>query len=189
MSTTKLIEFENGVPANHHEFHNSWAGAARIWGSLYDHYLKDSSKPFDNWLTSTARPGDRRLWDLAKSDALSMAERAVHAFTFDYFIVRRENLERFSADLRTFAELHPAPGKVDHLPEWADVFEHSAYEAIALHATSVTENPWYGFDEETDEPIPYDLNERNLHTEVYQWLSEIDGPPSDPDENTEAPMK
>lgn len=187
MSTTELIEFENGTPANHHEFRNSWGGAARVWGALYDYYLKDASRPYDNWLSATSQPGDRRLWDLAKDETISMPERAVHAFTFDNAIVRRENFERFAADLRTFAELHPTPGKVDHLNAWAEVFESSAYEAIGLHATSVNENPWYSWDEEADEPILFDLNERDDYFEVYQWLSEIDNPstaPTNPEEDS-----
>ena len=115
----------------------------------------------------------RRLWDLATSESLSIHERAVHAFTFDYFYVGQSNFREFATLLRAFVSQYPTPGRVDHLSAWADHFRKSPAEAIGLHGTSVSECLWSGdWDAETDEPRPYDMNTRTDHTEVFDWLGD-----------------
>lgn len=172
MSRAYLIEFQGGKPANEIEFSNSWGGAARIWCSLYDRYLKDPAKPHDSWASVMLNENDRRLWELVDDPRLSDDLKAVHLFTFDYFLVRAEHFAQMAADLCAFADKFPVPGKVDHLKAWADVFAGSTAEAIGLHATSVTDNLWEPFDSERDEYVPYDLNTGEKHQEVYDWLAE-----------------
>jgi hypothetical protein len=49
MSYCEMIEFKDGLPAIHHQFENSWGGAAFIWTALFDRYLKDPTAPWENW--------------------------------------------------------------------------------------------------------------------------------------------
>lgn len=171
MSTCAIIEFRDGKADTEHRFGNSWGGAARIWTALFDKYAKDPKIEYDNWLTTASQPGNRRLWDLVDDPRLMEFEKAVHYATFDNFIVRRENFSRFAKHLREFS-LAYSYGGIDHLPAWANVIEKSDAEAVGFHHTSVSENPWIAWADDSDEGTPYDLNIGDKHFEVYDALFE-----------------
>jgi len=137
-----------------------------VWDSLFNKYLKDPNIPYHTWLCQTE--SESPLWKLAQRQDLPMCERAVHAFTFDHFYVRREHFIRMATDLRSFDDLNPTQGsQSNHLPAWADLIEKSDADAIGLWATSVCSNPWNKYDPETDEAIPFPLSDG---WEVYDWL-------------------
>jgi hypothetical protein len=169
MSYTALIIFKKGKASKQVEYGNAWGGAARIWDALFKAHVPKKSE-YDSWVTCR----DNRLWELADRKDLSDYERAVHAFTFDHFYVRSENFKRLVADLRAFVEKYPAGQCVDHLPAWAQwLDENPSIEAVGLHGTSVSENPWYRYKSckhcgsQTDKREPVPLSEG---TEVYEWL-------------------
>lgn len=164
MSTTSLIEFHDGVADVCHEFDNSWGGAAKIWGDLFEAYVEKKGK-YDNWLTASQ---DKRLWQVHKDPRMSQPERLVYAFCCDNAIVKRENFQAMAEALRDFEARYPSDGHVSHLEGWAKVFEASDAEAIGLHATSVCENPWSDWDEEQDDEIAYDLNSGQKHWFVFE---------------------
>ncbi len=173
MSCCKLITFRDGKPCDAVEFSNAWGGAAFIWDALFNAYLKDASNEFDSWISRGT--DDRGLWDLAKRANLPMFERVVLAATFDRAMVTRSHFKRFASDLREFADKYPANGKACHLRAWAAFVEACEEEAIGFYGTSVSENLWFGYDEEdTDETIPYDMHTRDEHFEVYLWLQQVD---------------
>lgn len=177
MSYCSIITFEDGKAHAALDFSNSWGGAAYIWNALFERYLKDPERPYDNWLSRGMQ--DRSLWDLADREDLEIFERSVHVSTFDLAIVRRENFRRYADDLLLFLERYPVPGKsVCHLPQWAkrirEFDEKPEIEAVGFHHTSVTQSPWFQFDE-NDEILPYDLNERDDHQEIYDRLAQMNG--------------
>lgn len=170
MSYCKLITFVDGKAAQSIEYRNAWGGAARIWDALFNRYLKDPANPLSTWLMSTAT-GHDDLWALAKRKDLSRHERAVHASTFDWAIIRQVNFIDFASDLRRFAEEYPAGDRVCHLREWADFIDQCEAEAIGFHGTSVSENLWEIWDDGAEEPVLYNLNEGEKHFEVYEELN------------------
>lgn len=178
MSQTNLIIFKDGQPCGSVEYHNAWGGPARIWNALFKAYIPKKHE-YDSWITQT-NGDDKRLWDLATREDLPMFERSVHAFTFDHCYIRREHFGRFSADLRDFVAKYPVSGRcVDHLPAWAKwLDENSGVEAVGLHGTSVSENPWRRAKtcphcgNSTDEYEPVPLTEG---TEIYDWLDAAGG--------------
>jgi hypothetical protein len=172
MSYCELIEFKDSKPDRAHEFGNSHGGAARIWTALFEKYLKNPAKPYDSWLTRGMDPANRDLWDLAKREDLPLFERAVHVATFDNAIVGREHFAEFAGHLREFDAAYPCPGCVNHLPQWADVVANSTAEAIGFYMMSVGDNPWYEWDEETEDSVAYDLATGKKHFEVYEYLAE-----------------
>lgn len=169
MSYCKLITFVDGKPKGGEEYRNAWGGAARIWNALFDRYVKDPAIPYHNWMSEKDQAA---LWALAKRDDLPMAERAVHASTFDFAFVRREHFGRFADDLRSFCATYPAGQSVCHLQAWAALLESlpENVEAIGFHGTSVAENPWWNYNEQTDESLPKPLSEG---FEVYDWLASL----------------
>lgn len=164
MSSCELVQFRNRKAEDSIAFGNSWGGAARIWASLFDKYCKDPGKPYDSWLMDESG----RLWKLATRDDLPEYERAVLVFTFDNCIVRHEHFRQLAEHLREFARQYHTKG-VCHLDAWADVLDNSDAEAIGLHATSVNSNPWFKWDEETDEAVPFDLD-TGKYNEVYDAI-------------------
>jgi hypothetical protein len=174
MSTATLIAFKDGKECGGVEFRNSWGGAARIWNALFAAYVPKKHQ-WDTWASS---PDDRRLWDLATRQDLLLFERAVHAFTFDRFYVRRENFHKMAANLREFVAKYPAGESADHLPAWAKWLEDNPTnaDAVGLYATSVSENPWRRpktcehCGHKTDETESIPLSEGN---EVFGWLEGI----------------
>ena len=171
MSYKQLIIFKDGKADGGVEYRNAWGGSVRIWNALFLAHVPKKHE-YDSWLSNNGN--DKRLWDLATRQDLPMFERAVHAFTFDHFYVRRENFVRLAADLRAFVAKYPAGECVDHLPAWAKwLDENGGVEAVGLYGTSVSENIWHrakscphcGNSTDKTEPVP--LSEG---TEVYDWL-------------------
>jgi len=177
MSYTSLIIFKGGKAAQQVGFRNAWGGSARIWDALFTAYVPKRG-PYDSWLTGDG--DDKRLWNLVDSKELTDFERAVHAFTFDLFYVRNEHLGNLEADLRAFVVKYRRPGKVNHLPAWAQWIEgNPTVEAVGLYGSSVGENLWYrnkscphcGHAIDETEPVPLTDG-----IEVYDWLVSRDRP-------------
>lgn len=171
MSYTELIVFKRGKMQKGPEFKNAWGGAARIWDALFKAYIPKRHE-YDTWLSCI---DDNRLWDLAGRKDITEFERAVHAFTFDRFYVRRKNFARMANDLRSFVQKYPAGEGVDHLPSFAKWLDENSFpDAVGLYGTSVAENPWIRTKtcphcgSYTDETETVPLSEG---TEVYEWLS------------------
>lgn len=167
MSYCALVLFgEDGTPQNEIEFRNAWGGAARIWGSLYERYVN----PEGNWMRDT-----KALWALADDPRLADFERDVLVSTFDNVVVPRTAFHRMASALRRFVQEHPVPGRVDHLSEWAVVFESSGCRAIGFHHTSVSDNPWGGVPhtcetcghELDDSAEPYCLDKHTKHWDPF----------------------
>lgn len=172
MSHCKLITFKEDVAAEYQEFGNSWGGAARIWMSVFDRYLKDPTNEHDNVLTAISREGPRaqQVWDVWKRPNLSDAAKAVWLCTFDDVLVMQPDFNQFALDLREFVREFATTGGC-HLPAWADFVEHHAdVQAIGFHHTSVCPNPWCGWDDEKDEPVPYSLATGTKHWSLYEKL-------------------
>lgn len=170
MSYCQLIFFKNGRPNDSIEYRNSHGGAAFVWSNLYDKYLKDPNKPYDNWLSRGIE--DRSLWDLAKNQEIPLFMRAVHASMFDYAIVRQEHFAVYAKHLEEFVNYFGTQDFECHLLSWAQVIKDSKAEAIGFYGTSVAENLWYSWDEEKDKSIPYNLKKGKKHFEVYDWLNQ-----------------
>ena len=149
------------------EFRNAWGGAARIWGSLFDAYLKNGEH--DSWMRR-----QQDLWALQDDARLDESERRVLLSTFDRAIIRRDNFAAFAADLRSFVAKHPVPeDSIDHLKAWATWIENSEDAAIGFYGTSVAENPFFSTPtcptcgQDTAGSVPYDLASGASHFDVF----------------------
>jgi hypothetical protein len=166
MGYCEIIPIKGGIPQNGIEFRNPWRGVPIIWNALFDKYLKNPEVPYDSWLLNHSKGKGKLLWNLAKRADLPMFERAVHAFTFDRAYARREHFKRLSDDLRAFDVEYPVEYP-SHLSAWTDVIQSLDADAVGLYGTSVSSNPWWEYDEEKDEMIPYRIEDG---FEIYDWL-------------------
>jgi hypothetical protein len=169
MSSTSLVEFSGSVASECYEYRNSWGGAARIWDALYETY-ETKKHEYDNWLQAA---NDGRLWKIWEDDRVDDQERLVYLFTCDNALVQNKDFKTLAEALRHFAVKHPRPEHICHLKAWAKVLEESKAEAMGLHATSVCENPWFGWNEETDESEPYDIAKGERHWFITDRLNDF----------------
>jgi len=167
MSSTQLVEFRDGIAYGCTEYRNSWGGAARIWDSIWDKYGTKKHE-YDNWLSAAT---DGRLWRLWETEGFSECEKLAYLFTCDNALVAKEDFKKVAIALRDFARIYPTTGCC-HLNAFADYFDASEGDAIGLYATTVTENPWFSWDEEKDESVPYELATGQRHWFIADRLSE-----------------
>lgn len=167
MSYCAIITFKDGKPSEQIEYRNAWGGAARIWNSLFDKYLKNPEIPYDSWLQINRQ---QSLWDLANRKTLPDCERAVHCSTLDLAYIQRDNFLRFASHLREFDRINPVQrNTVNHLIAWADKIVTLECEAIGFYGTSVSENPWCKWNEEKDESDAIPLSEGwEIYDHIYQ---------------------
>lgn len=166
MSYCEIVTFERNKAVTAAEYGNSHGGQPRIWDCLYNKYVKDHRKEHDSWLFGNTKA----LWALADRKDLPLFERAVMAFTFDYATVEKANFKRFAGHLREFVTAYPVPGRVDHLPSWAKFFDECTSKAIGLYGTSLSDNPWFEWDEKKERDVPYNLKSGTKHFEIYEDL-------------------
>jgi hypothetical protein len=173
MSSCEILFFKNGKPKKSIKFRNAWGGASFIWTAMYDKYLKNPETPYDTWLCKGDGAGG--LWDLWKNRDIPFNLRVVHVSTFDYAIVRQEHFTQFAADLEQFLIFFGKQDKVCHLPGWAKAIrENLNFEAVGFYHTSVSDNPWIGWDSKKDAPLPYNLKKGDKHFEVYDEMEKLE---------------
>lgn len=168
MSSTSLIEFSESVASECYEYRNSWGGAARIWDALFEAY-ETKKHEYDNWLTASQ---DGRMWKIWEDERVDDSERLVYLFTCDNALVKNEDFKLLADALRHFTAKHPSNERVCHLAAWASVLDESKAKFMGLHATSVCENPWFGWTGETDESEPYDVEKGDKHWFITERLKE-----------------
>jgi hypothetical protein len=169
MSYCELIAMHDGGTASIAEYSNSYGWCAYVWNALFEKYIEKLHE-YDSWLV-----GDpNRVWDLAKRDDLSPAERVTLAATFDNVVVRVEDLGTVADLFDRFVEMYPPGNYVCHLPAMAEALREIHREpagaiAVGWYGMSVVDNPWVG--EWVDEFAyhePYDITKGEKH-----WFLEL----------------
>lgn len=199
MSYTEIYSFDKNGNANAAgEVHNSWRGAMTIWGILEERYLPPFVPEYlksTNWYRPDMTPDQveeqlgykpsrcappmgnenpiQEIWDLADNTTIPEHERIVLFTTFDNCLLRKENIPKVVAAFRQF-------GGETSLPEQADILEQLVEEddcmAVGWNQTSVNGDTWAtsgGYDEETDEGIPYNCMTGDKHYWLFDALSQI----------------
>jgi len=118
--------------------------------------------------------GMHKLWAYHKDPSLPRYQRAVLMMTFDYAYVRKEHFALAAADIREWIkDFVPDPGFVNHWPAIAEIYESQPdCEAIAIHQTSVSENPFdFDLDDEGEVCLPFDWTKTY---EIYETLAETE---------------
>lgn len=145
------------------ETKNSFRGAMAIWSHLEKKYLPNEGQ-FNRFVMGKMN----EVWDLAKGDRITEAEKRVMQSTFDNVLVKKENLPKLLEYFRNFET-------ETSLSEQAEIIEEAIEKdnnliAIGWNQTSVNGDNWSnwgGYDEETDEPIPYDINTMDKHWYLF----------------------
>lgn len=170
MSYCEIVQIKNGVVRTT-EFKDHRLGVTVIWETLYAKYLNDGV--VKNIRLFTDLDYDR-LWDLP-SIGIDSHECAVLLFTFDNFMVKRDNIMIMVDCLNTFVKLNltvDGTTRQNHLSGWAKTMAGSVADITALNGTSVMEPRWYRWDDAqkrcvfNDDPnLPvYEVFSKHPHT-------------------------
>lgn len=119
-------------------FSNSWLSAALLWEEFGKKYVKPNFSIFNI--------GDD-FWAKARDKAIPFTQRVVLAMTYDRFMIYAKDYSRAAKDIRD-------SGYQGHWPDIADFLESPDVKevpCIGFHLTSVSENPFEQYDDETEE--------------------------------------
>jgi hypothetical protein len=194
MSYTEIYGFDkegNGYLEG--EVRNAFRGAHKIWSILEDKYLplyipsylsdriKNLSKEaIIEYLGYTPTrlnafmddKAMKEVWDLYHDDRLPNHEQIVLGTTFDYALIKRENFDSVIEAFRKFE------GETS-LKEQADIIEKMKEDenciALGFNQTSVNGDTWSnfgGYDEDTDEEIPYNFLTGDKHWFLFKVFKE-----------------
>lgn len=181
MSYTEIYSFgKDGKAKLLGEVRNAFRGAMAVWSILEDRYLppynpgypvsgytpKRTSAIFDD-------NAMKEIWALHKNPKVCMTDKIVLCSTFDNVTVNRANVPDLLKAYRTFE------GDTNLL-EQADLIEQALADdseiiAIAFNQTSVNGDTWtnkLGYDEETEESIPYNILEGKDHWSLFKDLEQ-----------------
>lgn len=197
MSCTEIYAFDKAGNAGlFGETGNSWRGAMAVWRIMearhLPQYIPEHVKHMSRYrpgMTSaelegmigyrpsriSAPPGPedptKEIWELADNPKIPRHERIVLFTTFDNALVRREHFQEVIDAFRAF-------GGITSLPEQAEILEKMLLQksiiAAGWNQTSVNGDTWAnagGYDEETEEEIPYNCLTGTRH---YWIFDEID---------------
>ena len=176
MSYTEIFGFDkDGNAYSQADIENAWRGAMAIWNILEDKYLPPYVPEYAKKIgITTAQDCERilkykptrctvvmeenamkEIWDLANKNDVSDTDRICLFTTFDRCLVKKEDIPKVIQAFRSFE------GETS-LKEQADVLEQMYLDdgciAVGWNQTSVSCDTWInfgGYDEETEESIPY----------------------------------
>ncbi len=162
-TTVKIIE-SDGTFKDIAELQNSWGSAAFVWSAL-------SEKYFGKEIIFGLERDPQRLWNLVNDERLSLAERIVHASTFDHAIVEYEHFADAAKLFREFSREHATVDSENHMPAIADLLDEWKDKpciGMCFQQTSVSEDPWHGaWNEEKEDYEPYDIHTNKKHFFVF----------------------
>lgn len=177
MSSTLIYGFDKGGSAFFLDAtQNSWRGGMAIWRELEERHLPpyygkyDKVCPISRMVAFYDESAAKEVWNLANRKDIPIHERIALHTTFDCCLVKAEDIPKVIDAFRKF-------GGTTSLPEQADILEKLPEGTIAVgwNQTSVNSDDWGnkgGYDEENDEPIPYNCLTMNEHYWLFDELEE-----------------
>lgn len=184
MSNTEIYGFDKeGNAYFEDEIRNAWRGGMAVWSFLEEKYLppfvpnyarqigiktpEEFEKRFGHkpYRTTTLMEdaGIREIWNLEHDENVTETDRICLATTFDYVLVKKENIPLVVEAFRAFEG-------TTSLKEQADVLERMYDDedciAVGWNQTSVNGDTWSnygGYDEENDCCIPYNCFTGDKH--------------------------
>lgn len=176
MSRTELyVVKKDGELYLHKEFSNSHRGALMLWDNLAEKYL---NRKFASLLfNKDVKP----VWKLDRDLNVPEDLRILLMSTYDWFMIRRENLPLFVTSIRNVLEgkYFKDMGHFEYYPEvLEEIYKMDDVVAIAWNQTSVVCDMWNIYEEcptcgECNQQRGYNIYKDNKHTFLYEYLTFI----------------
>lgn len=156
MSATEIYGVQsNGEIVYIGETRNAFRGAMHVWDTLCTKY----------GIGGGMFGGYQELWKLADKGVLTPSENIVMKSTFDNVVVKKENIPGLLAAFREYGREYSNSSYLEQAGLVEEfVVSDEAMAGVCWNQTSVNENPWIdGYDEETEEYIPYSISTGSKH--------------------------
>jgi hypothetical protein len=175
MSYAVLYEIkEDGTFEEVAEYKNSHGWTAFVWTQLCEKYgvvraVEDDGYQDESGFNMGMMTAWGYLWKLVKDKdprtPLKPWEQNVLIATYDNACLKREHFETFAKSLERFEEAHANGRVVCHLKTMAEHIRNLGESAIGIcwYPMSVAENPWFVYDEELGDSVPYDFSTGDKH--------------------------
>ncbi len=196
MSTTEIYGFdEEGYAYFVGETKNAWFGAMAIWGILEKRYLppyipdyvkycnwyradmsyeeivrRNGFEPSRTFPTLGKDNPTQEIWDLADNENVSVTDKIVLFTTFDRCLVKKADIPKVIEAFLSFVGETSLKEQADILQQ---AFDDAHCIAVGWNQTSVNSKTWgsYGYDEKSDEHVPYNCLTQNEHYWLFDELS------------------
>lgn len=143
----------NGDVVKAAEFHNAWLFQPFVWDILAAKAgIINKGYGMEHWTA---------LWEWAgNGEPLEWFEWNTLVFGYDHILVRRYDLDLLVDSLRAFHDRHGTRSPHNHCLAIADAIEARSVdvEGFGIWGTSVADDPWSVYNDETDEYRPYNIN-------------------------------
>ncbi|MGG5319266.1 hypothetical protein [Enterococcus sp. AZ072] len=162
MSTTEIYAvIKNGDVTPYGEAQNSWLGGMHVWNSLNEKYDLNDGMMF----------GFKKTWGHFNKGFYEGYEDILLGSTFDKVYVSKRNFDRLIEGFQKYWETHPASNFDEQIEVIKSMQEVDEVIGVAWCQTSVADDLWdFGYDEEADETIPYNINLGDKHWELFEEL-------------------
>lgn len=172
MSYTEIyLVPEKGEVVMYDEVHNSWRGAMYVWTTLRDKYIPETEEEKQRgYRDSEMKP----VWTLHKRDDILPVEKTVLMSTFDFVMVKKENIPAVIDSFEFFAKLHPDGSMLEQVEILKKLIDEEDCFAVCWNQTSVVGDMWYMQDacgcEDCDGGIDrmYDITKDKKHWFLFE---------------------
>lgn len=159
MSTTEIMMIKsNGDVVGYEDIPNAWRGGAYVWKQLSEKYK----------LGESMFSGYEETWGNFNEGVYRKHENIVLGSTLDGVIVLKEDFGKLIHAFKMYGKEEPNSS----LSEQAGVINQMLGKedciGVAWNQTSVCDDAWdYGWDEEADGVIPYNIFKGDKHWELF----------------------
>lgn len=162
MSTTEIYGIEkNGNVVPYGAAQNSWLGGMHVWKTLDEKYGMGGSMMF----------GFDRTWQAFNTGVYKDYENIVLGSTFDYVIVMKEHFKPLLNSFGKYFAAHPDSNFGEQIEVIKSMELDENIIGVAWCQTSVADDLWdFGYDEENDETIPYNIFKGDKHQVLFDAL-------------------
>lgn len=155
--TLKVLDRDGDV-STAQEFNNAWLFQPFVWDTLCDKAgFEGPGHMLRNW---------EKLWKWAgDGEPLDWFEWNTLVFGYDHVLVAKSDLPLLVESLRAFHAKYGVSLPHNHCLELAQAIESRVddIEGVAIWGTSVTDDLWSIYNEDTDESRTYNINVDTKH--------------------------
>ncbi|MCH1975617.1 hypothetical protein MCG01_13555 [Enterococcus hirae] len=164
MSTTEIYAIEkNGDVVPYGSAKNSWLGGMHVWKSLDEKYD----------LGGDMLIGFDATWKAFNKGIYEEYENVVLGSTFDNVIVLKENIDQLLTSFKKYYSVYPNSNFGQQIEVIEAIKADENIIGVAWCQTSVVDDLWdYGYDEEKDKVIPYNIFKGENHGELFELLED-----------------
>ena len=165
-TTVYLIQLDGAI-TELKDLPNSHGFGPFVWCAISEKYLGDRLA----W--SNIDEDEDKLSAFAYGKQVPRAWRAALLITYDQVVIEKVRFREIADLIRQFVMDVGIRGKVCHLPGIAELLEQHAegdVQGMCFYVTSLVGNPWFDYDDKTNESIQYDIKTGTRHIFVGESL-------------------